>query len=205
MERSSQLTELSEAVRSLSRDRLVNCLLQVITENQKAEKTVSHLIMTEESYSSDETRSAASDYDPDAEEGMTEEEKDGEDVEQDLDDDDDISVDSCGVPTERYNRSWKRKRADSWASHQQKRGKRFERCCNCKEEFDTIDNHRNSCLRHHGIKQVDNENGFWDDHEAGFGEPETLEDEIDYAEGFIWTCCNRLSPNEGCLVSKHKA
>jgi hypothetical protein len=56
------------------------------------------------------------------------------------------------------------------------------------------------------MKTVDYESDFWADHDENCHGPyEAFEDDPDYAEGFIWDCCDKPGDNEGCKATKHKA
>lgn len=58
---------------------------------------------------------------------------------------------------------------------------------------------------HKGEKLVDESNGFWEDHEEDHhGFREDLHDEPEFAEGFVWSCCNRLGDGPGCQSSQHE-
>lgn len=54
-----------------------------------------------------------------------------------------------------------------------------------------------------GGKEVNDSDGFWDDHDPHHGEPEDLEDEPGYDEGFQWSCCQEPIGAEGCVRSRH--
>ncbi|KAK4561086.1 hypothetical protein LTR86_005041 [Recurvomyces mirabilis] len=57
-----------------------------------------------------------------------------------------------------------------------------------------------------GKKKVDYQSDFWADHDDDcHGDPETLHDEPDYADGFIWTCCDGVGDVPGCVVTVHNA
>ncbi len=56
------------------------------------------------------------------------------------------------------------------------------------------------------MKDVNYESDFWADHDVDCHGPyEAFEDDPDFAEGFIWTCCERLGDDDGCKSTKHKA
>ena len=47
---------------------------------------------------------------------------------------------------------------------------------------------------------------MWDDHDENcHGQCESFEDDPDYAEGFIWECCDKPGDDEGCKTTRHKA
>lgn len=57
-----------------------------------------------------------------------------------------------------------------------------------------------------GYKVSDNDNGFWDDHDEDVhGTFESHKDDPDFANGFLWSCCDELGSHEGCKQTKHKA
>ena len=56
------------------------------------------------------------------------------------------------------------------------------------------------------MKIVDYESDFWADHDVDCHGPyESFEDDPDFAEGFIWDCCDKPGDDEGCKSTKHKA
>jgi hypothetical protein len=56
------------------------------------------------------------------------------------------------------------------------------------------------------MKTVDYESDFWADHDVNCHGPyEAFEDDPDFAEGFIWECCDKPGDDEGCKSTKHKA
>ncbi|KAH0543830.1 hypothetical protein FGG08_001869 [Glutinoglossum americanum] len=71
-------------------------------------------------------------------------------------------------------------------------------CENCGQEFDVTLNKR-------GDKTVDFDSDFWADHDVNCHGPyDAFEDDADYAEGFVWDCCDEPGDNEGCKATKHK-
>ncbi|KAI9764122.1 MAG: hypothetical protein M1840_008682 [Geoglossum simile] len=83
---------------------------------------------------------------------------------------------------------------------------RTEACQNCSQEFDVTLNKRGVCLWHPGYKAVDFDSDFWADHDVNCHGPyEAFEDDSDYAEGFVWECCDELGDNKGCKTTKHRA
>lgn len=55
-----------------------------------------------------------------------------------------------------------------------------------------------------GTKVVTDEDGFWDDFDEAIGGAlETLVDESDYEEGFVWSCCEKPISEGGCKKGKH--
>ena len=56
-----------------------------------------------------------------------------------------------------------------------------------------------------GEKSIDYNSSTWDDHdERCHGTYDSLEDEPDYAEGFMWNCCDMAGDDKGCKKTKHK-
>jgi hypothetical protein len=101
---------------------------------------------------------------------------------------------------------------------------RYAQCEHCEEEFDVTTNERGDCLWHPGMpffpllsqvtkakyslgaKEVDDESSMWDDHDPDcHGDPSYFVDDPNYAEGFMWDCCEKSGDDEGCKSTKHKA
>jgi hypothetical protein len=56
------------------------------------------------------------------------------------------------------------------------------------------------------MKMVDYESDFWADHDVRCHGPyEAFKDDPNYAEGFMWECCDKSGDDEGCKSTKHKA
>lgn len=51
--------------------------------------------------------------------------------------------------------------------------------------------------------EVDDSDDFWADHEDGYGLPQDLYDDPDYAGGFAWTCCGQKQETAGCIETRH--
>ncbi|KAI9769610.1 MAG: hypothetical protein M1839_003612 [Geoglossum umbratile] len=82
---------------------------------------------------------------------------------------------------------------------------RMATCENCDQEFDVTLNERGDCLWHPGIKTVDYDSDFWADHDVNCHGPyDAFEDDDNYAEGFMWDCCDEPGDDEGCKSTKHK-
>ncbi len=46
----------------------------------------------------------------------------------------------------------------------------------------------------------------WDDHDEDcHGTYDSFEDDADYQQGFIWTCCDAAGDDKGCMITNHKA
>ncbi|KAF4552078.1 Hypothetical protein D9617_11g009250 [Elsinoe fawcettii] len=83
--------------------------------------------------------------------------------------------------------------------------KRYETCRYCHEEYDISRNDDEDCEAHTGDLEVDDEGGFWDDHDEDcHGEIDSEEMREEYPEGFVWTCCNKKGDEEGGRVGKHE-
>lgn len=55
-----------------------------------------------------------------------------------------------------------------------------------------------------GNKEVDYNADIWADHdERCHGDMDSFVDDLIYAEGFRWDCCDQEASAEGCIVSKH--
>ncbi|KAJ5127046.1 hypothetical protein N7448_007825 [Penicillium atrosanguineum] len=81
---------------------------------------------------------------------------------------------------------------------------RYERCGNCKEEFDVTENSKTSCRYHPGYAFPDEE--LFADHD----EPLEILDSDDYRksypENFIFDCCDgNLMDDIGCEVDWHRS
>jgi hypothetical protein len=122
--------------------------------------------------------------------------------------------------------SAKRKRAESISATDKKRQRRFMTCHTCLQEYDTTQNTDRSCRYHPGKhsqlnlerlreaedayivcldgKEVDYDGDFWADHDEDcHGQIDGFVDDPDYAEGFIWACCEEYGNALGCTFSKH--
>jgi len=56
-----------------------------------------------------------------------------------------------------------------------------------------------------GEKECCDDDDFWADHDDDcHGDRFDLMDEPDYADGYKWTCCDKLSGEDGCKQTKHK-
>lgn len=61
-------------------------------------------------------------------------------------------------------------------------------------------------LQQTGRKELDYDGDFWADHDDDcHGNPEDFIDAEDYAEGFIYSCCQKLGDAPGCQATTHKA
>ncbi len=56
-----------------------------------------------------------------------------------------------------------------------------------------------------GAKYVNYDDHFWADHDPDcHGDPESFEDDPDFAEGFKWDCCEKDGSASGCVTTKHR-
>ncbi|KAG0702468.1 hypothetical protein DFH29DRAFT_851502 [Suillus ampliporus] len=80
---------------------------------------------------------------------------------------------------------------------------RWERCVNCKEEYDVSDERDDEeCCYHPGELDVDEEY-FPDWDEECHGPMDTKKNRADYPDGFIWDCCDENGRSEGCETGQH--
>ncbi|KAI1753970.1 hypothetical protein F4782DRAFT_494610 [Xylaria castorea] len=97
------------------------------------------------------------------------------------------------------------------AGGHQKGGKRKAQsaimiCVQCQDPFHEEDNHDKACRYHDGDLEVDDENDFWADHDENcHGTIDTNENRIEYPEGFVWNCCDKLGHRSGCTQGRHNA
>jgi len=83
---------------------------------------------------------------------------------------------------------------------------RFSTCQNCKDEFDTTENERGDCVWHWGEKQINGGSYIWDDHDEDiYSRAIELANDPAYADGYLWTCCQKKGGVEGCRKTKHQA
>jgi hypothetical protein len=55
-------------------------------------------------------------------------------------------------------------------------------------------------------KEAEFDGEVWYNHDVRCHGPyEDMADEDEYAEGFLWLCCEKLGDDEGCKFTKHKA
>ena len=56
-----------------------------------------------------------------------------------------------------------------------------------------------------GEKEVNDEHHLWDDMDPDcHGVPDDFEDDPNYAEGFLWSCCEKDGEADGCKTTKHR-
>ncbi|KAF4625133.1 hypothetical protein G7Y89_g13036 [Cudoniella acicularis] len=82
---------------------------------------------------------------------------------------------------------------------------KYAKCENYKEEIDLTLDDRGDCVWHPGEKEVDYEGDFWADHDEDCHDLiRDLEDDPDFAKGFMWTCCEKNGDDPGCKETRHK-
>ncbi|KAE9370332.1 hypothetical protein N431DRAFT_344135 [Stipitochalara longipes BDJ] len=83
---------------------------------------------------------------------------------------------------------------------------KYDTCVHCDGEFDVSLNEGEACSWHTaGEKQMLEDASIWDDYEDD-REGQAMYDTAgisDYAEGWQWTCCDRLGNEEGCVRGPH--
>ncbi|TGO61562.1 hypothetical protein BCON_0026g00060 [Botryotinia convoluta] len=84
-----------------------------------------------------------------------------------------------------------------------KRNLRIFECENCGSDFNIEDNKKGDCSFHPGERELD-ENYVEDYHWPNYGEPWKSVDGPEYADRFIWSCCERNSDAEACIFTRHK-
>ncbi|KIW31559.1 uncharacterized protein PV07_03196 [Cladophialophora immunda] len=85
--------------------------------------------------------------------------------------------------------------------------KAYEMCSQCGTEYEVEENERvkGLCVYHPGEKELDFESDFWADHDPNcHGDPDSFIDDPDYAEGFLWSCCDEEGGAEGCERTRHR-
>ncbi|KAI8629521.1 hypothetical protein F5Y19DRAFT_433302 [Xylariaceae sp. FL1651] len=79
-------------------------------------------------------------------------------------------------------------------------------CIQCQEPFYEEDNSDKACRYHDGELEVDHSSDFWADHDEDcHGEIDTVENRVEFPEGFIWNCCNKMGHRSGCTRGRHNA
>ncbi|RFU27568.1 hypothetical protein B7463_g8782, partial [Scytalidium lignicola] len=83
---------------------------------------------------------------------------------------------------------------------------RYVQCENCDAYFDVTQNKTGDCRWHPGHKNVYDDEDFWADHDEQIhGYLDDLKDDSEYAEGYIYDCCNKRSDLSPCKYTRHKA
>ncbi|KAF9443497.1 hypothetical protein P691DRAFT_679399 [Macrolepiota fuliginosa MF-IS2] len=82
---------------------------------------------------------------------------------------------------------------------------RWETCQNCKEDYDVnTEREEGECEFHPGELEVD-EDGFPDHDEHVHGPMDTKENQRDFPENFIWSCCEGRGHEPGCVKDVHQS
>ncbi|QDS72736.1 hypothetical protein FKW77_003907 [Venturia effusa] len=103
------------------------------------------------------------------------------------------------------NKNGKRVVTDNSNELPVKRRKRYDRCVQCKEEFDVKGTHMEACNWHKGELEMDDENDMWLHWTEGHGIADSEESKKAFPEGFIWDCCQRHGDAEfGCKRGPHR-
>jgi hypothetical protein len=56
------------------------------------------------------------------------------------------------------------------------------------------------------MKELDHDADTWWDHDPDcHGDPHDLVDDFDYADGFVWSCCEKRGSRHGCKSTKHQS
>ncbi|KIW67502.1 hypothetical protein PV04_06746 [Phialophora macrospora] len=88
--------------------------------------------------------------------------------------------------------------------------KAYEMCSQCHVEYDVKENAvrgkaHGLCKYHPGEKELQSDADFWGDYDEGcYGDMESLIDEPDFADGFVWTCCEMVGSAPPCRTTKHR-
>ncbi|KAF7932816.1 uncharacterized protein EAE98_004115 [Botrytis deweyae] len=85
-----------------------------------------------------------------------------------------------------------------------KRNLKIFECENCGSDFNIEENQKGYCSFHPGIRELD-ANYAEDYHWPNHGEPWKSLDDPEYADRFLWSCCDRYSDAEACIFTRHKA
>ncbi len=122
--------------------------------------------------------------------------------------------DPCFPP----DQSAKRKRALSQATTEPRKRRLFETCIQCNEEYNVLQNDKESCTWHPGTallcfiitvlklagsREPDYESEVWDDWDEDC-HGRILDQEDEFPEGFIWRCCEENGIHEGCELGRHR-
>ncbi|CAN8101493.1 unnamed protein product [Discula destructiva] len=79
-------------------------------------------------------------------------------------------------------------------------------CVKCQEPFYEEDNSNRACRYHSGNLDEDSSGDFWADHDEDcHGDIDTEEMRMEFPEGFVWDCCNKLGYRHGCTRGRHDA
>ncbi|KAI0550645.1 hypothetical protein F4679DRAFT_200268 [Xylaria curta] len=79
-------------------------------------------------------------------------------------------------------------------------------CIQCQSPFYEEDNDDKACRYHDGYLEVDDTRDFWADHDEDCHGPiDTDENRVEFPEGFVWSCCDKLGYRSGCTRGRHDA
>ncbi|KAJ4391374.1 hypothetical protein N0V93_004991 [Gnomoniopsis smithogilvyi] len=79
-------------------------------------------------------------------------------------------------------------------------------CIMCKRAFSPGDNSPTACLYHEGQLMIDESHETWADWDEDVGGPQiTPENEEDYPQAFLWSCCDENGTAPGCVKGYHLA
>ncbi|KAI0861784.1 hypothetical protein F4860DRAFT_159117 [Xylaria cubensis] len=79
-------------------------------------------------------------------------------------------------------------------------------CVQCQSPFHEEDNYNKACRYHDGNLEVDYDSDVWADHDENCHGPiDTDENRLEYPEGFVWSCCDKLGHRSGCTRGRHNA
>ncbi|CAN8097229.1 unnamed protein product [Discula destructiva] len=79
-------------------------------------------------------------------------------------------------------------------------------CVMCKAAFSPCDNSPTACRCHQGQLMLDEAHEVWADWDASVSGPQASPDnEEDYPQGFIWSCCDEDGTKPGCTKAYHLA
>ncbi|GAP87379.1 hypothetical protein SAMD00023353_2700310 [Rosellinia necatrix] len=77
-------------------------------------------------------------------------------------------------------------------------------CVQCQEPFYEEENGDKACTYHDGDLEEDSDSDVWADHDENCHGPiDTVENRMDFPEGFIWSCCQKLGHRRGCTKGRH--
>ncbi|KAF7896487.1 hypothetical protein EAF00_006501 [Botryotinia globosa] len=85
-----------------------------------------------------------------------------------------------------------------------KRNLNIFECENCGSNFNIEENKKGDCCFHPGERELD-ENYAEDYHWPNYGEPWKSVDDPEFADRFIWNCCENNLDVEACIFTRHKA
>jgi len=187
--------ELSSALMNLSSDRLKRMIKEYCATNEALAKRLElDLLVSRKDvvpYHADIASDNSDNEEEDDEEAEEDEEKDDEEKDEEVEEDSAREKVIEGQPV---------------AVGDDDKVPRYALCKHCLVEFDVTLNRKGDCIWHTGKKEPYWDDDFWADHDENcHGDISSLEDESEFAEGFKWTCCEKLGDGEGCKSTKHLA